>query len=71
MRQQLMTSCRVPPNLHFIIDDAEDVWVYSHKFDYIHARLMAGSFEDWPKFFRQAFKCVGHKRSFAGTITIH
>ena len=38
---------RVPPNLKFVIDDAEDEWIYQDKFDFIHARLMAGCFADW------------------------
>ncbi|KAK5108218.1 hypothetical protein LTR62_008674 [Meristemomyces frigidus] len=46
----------VPPNLKFIIDDAEDLWIYDQTFDYIHARLMAGCFADWPGFFRQAYQ---------------
>lgn len=49
---------RVPPNLNFVVDDAEDDWVYHEKFDYIHARLLAGCFADWPKFFRQAYEYV-------------
>ena len=36
--------------------DAEDTWLYQDKFDLIHARLMSGSFQDWPKFFRQAYE---------------
>ena len=46
----------VPPNLKFIVDDAEDTWLYQNKFDLIHARLMSGSFADWPNFFRQAYE---------------
>ncbi|WPG97566.1 Hypothetical protein R9X50_00034300 [Acrodontium crateriforme] len=46
----------VPPNLRFIIDDAEDPWMYDQPFDYIHARLMAGCFADWPHFFQQAYE---------------
>ena len=46
----------VPPNLKFVVDDAEDLWLYEKKFDFIHLRLMAGCFADWPKFFRQAFE---------------
>ncbi|KAF2770513.1 S-adenosyl-L-methionine-dependent methyltransferase [Teratosphaeria nubilosa] len=46
----------VPPNLKFVVDDAEDDWIYSAPFDFIHARLMAGCFADWPKFFRQAYE---------------
>ncbi|KAF1991867.1 S-adenosyl-L-methionine-dependent methyltransferase [Aulographum hederae CBS 113979] len=45
----------VPPNLTFVIDDAEEEWIYSHKFDYIHARLMAGSLSDWEKLIQAAF----------------
>lgn len=48
----------IPPNLKFVVDDAEDLWVYHHKFDYIHGRLMAGCFGDWPHFFRQAYEWV-------------
>jgi hypothetical protein len=55
--QQLPLSS-VPPNLKFIVDDAEDTWLYQDKFDLIHARLMSGSFQDWPKFFRQAYQWV-------------
>lgn len=46
----------MPPNLKFIVDDAEDLWVYHDKFDYIHLRLMAGTIADWPNFFRQAYE---------------
>ncbi|SMY22890.1 unnamed protein product [Zymoseptoria tritici ST99CH_1A5] len=46
----------VPPNLKFIIDDAEDAWLYPEKFDFIHARLMSGCFSDWPEFIRQAYE---------------
>lgn len=46
----------VPPNVKFMVDDAEDSWVFSKQFDLIHARLMAGSFADWPFFFSEAYK---------------
>jgi len=49
-------NSRIPPNVKFIVDDAEDLWVYQQKFDFIHLRLMAGCFADWPKFFRQAYE---------------
>lgn len=45
----------VPPNIKFLIDDAEDEWLYEEKFDLIHARLMAGCFADWPSFFQKSF----------------
>ncbi|KXT02650.1 hypothetical protein AC578_1143 [Pseudocercospora eumusae] len=46
----------VPPNVKFVVDDAEDMWLYQEKFDFIHARLMSGCFADWPGFIRQSFE---------------
>ncbi|KAK5130728.1 hypothetical protein LTR08_001715 [Meristemomyces frigidus] len=46
----------VPPNLKFLVDDAEDLWIYDQPFDFIHARLMAGCFADWPNVMRQAYQ---------------
>ncbi|KAH8681205.1 S-adenosyl-L-methionine-dependent methyltransferase [Xylariales sp. PMI_506] len=36
---------RIPTNLQFEIDDAEDPWVYRHKFDLIHGRSHLFSFQ--------------------------
>ena len=44
--------------MRFIIDDAEDIWVFPDRFDLIHARLMVGGFKNWPKFFREAYRYV-------------
>ncbi|KAI5361823.1 Putative S-adenosyl-L-methionine-dependent methyltransferase [Septoria linicola] len=46
----------VPPNVKFVVDDAEDAWLYQEKFDFIHARLMSGCFADWPSFIRQSYE---------------
>ncbi|KAF2258124.1 S-adenosyl-L-methionine-dependent methyltransferase [Lojkania enalia] len=46
----------VPPNVKFEVDDLEDEWVYSSKFDYIHCRYMVCTIRDWPKLMRQAYK---------------
>ena len=46
----------VPPNVKFIIDDAEEQWVFSHKFDYVHVRVMIISLHDWSRFVRQGFE---------------
>ncbi|KAH7327120.1 S-adenosyl-L-methionine-dependent methyltransferase [Rhexocercosporidium sp. MPI-PUGE-AT-0058] len=46
----------VPSNAKFEIDDPEEPWSFSEKFDYIHSRMMTGSFANWPKFFEQAFE---------------
>jgi trans-aconitate methyltransferase len=45
-----------PPNCKFIIDNAEDEWLYGTSFDLIHWRVLAGSIRDWPRMFEQAFK---------------
>lgn len=39
----------VPPNCHFEVDDAEDEWVYSYKFDYVHGRYICPFLADIPK----------------------
>jgi len=36
----------VPPNCHFEVDDAEDEWNYSQRFDLIHGRALVTCFED-------------------------
>ncbi|RDW58896.1 S-adenosyl-L-methionine-dependent methyltransferase-3 [Coleophoma cylindrospora] len=46
----------VPPNLVFQIDDLEEQWTFSHKFDFIYSRMMVGSFQDWDRFFAQSFE---------------
>lgn len=45
---------RVPPNLEFQIDDAEDIWTFHDQFDYIHIRSLAGAIGDWKRLFQQA-----------------
>ncbi|PBP24865.1 hypothetical protein BUE80_DR004213 [Diplocarpon rosae] len=46
----------VPPNLSFEIDDIEETWTYSYKFDFIHSRMMVGSIGNWPKLFERAYE---------------
>jgi hypothetical protein len=36
----------VPPNCHFEVDDVEDEWTYSQKFDLIHGRALVTCFKD-------------------------
>lgn len=45
----------VPANCRFEIDDAEDEWLYSQKFDYIHGRYMCAFLSDFPKLFRNIY----------------
>ncbi|KAF9872378.1 methyltransferase domain-containing protein [Colletotrichum karsti] len=46
----------VPPNVTFYVDDLEDDWTYSYKFDFIYGRMLTGSIGDWPRFMRQSFE---------------
>ncbi|KAK2795948.1 hypothetical protein FQN51_009606 [Onygenales sp. PD_10] len=49
----------VPPNLKFIIDDAEDEWGYeSVPFDFIHARYLAGGVKNMPRLLEQCYRCT-------------
>ncbi|KAI5456249.1 S-adenosyl-L-methionine-dependent methyltransferase [Mariannaea sp. PMI_226] len=56
----------IPPNVTFYVDDLEEPWDFSTKFDFIFARFLTGSIRDWPKFFSQSFKFL----SPGGTIEL-
>ncbi|KAJ5719829.1 hypothetical protein N7493_006707 [Penicillium malachiteum] len=47
----------VPPNLRFLVDDAESPWLFSstRPFDFIHIRDLGGSIADWPRLLNQAY----------------
>ncbi|KAJ9642346.1 hypothetical protein H2199_004726 [Coniosporium tulheliwenetii] len=51
-----LTSPSVPPNCTFEIDDCEEPWTFSQKFDYIHGRMMIGAFGDWPNVFKNVYE---------------
>jgi hypothetical protein len=45
----------VPPNVRFIVDDAEDEWPYrAGSFDFVHARHVCMAIKDWPRLVQQA-----------------
>ncbi|PHH74341.1 hypothetical protein CDD83_4581 [Cordyceps sp. RAO-2017] len=46
----------VPPNVSFYIDDIEDDWTFTYKFDLVYARMLTASISDWPRFFQQSFE---------------
>ncbi|KAH8896408.1 S-adenosyl-L-methionine-dependent methyltransferase [Thozetella sp. PMI_491] len=46
----------VPPNLTYFVDDIEETWTFSNKFDFIYGRMLTGSFANWPRFFEQSFE---------------
>ena len=47
---------RVPANVKFEIDDAEEPWTFNEGFDFVHMRYLAAAIADWPKLMRQAFE---------------
>jgi SAM-dependent methyltransferase len=48
----------IPPNLQFEINDAEDEWVFSQKFDYIHGRALVTCFTDPSFVIAEAYKSL-------------
>ena len=47
---------RVPNNVKFEVDDAEQPWTFQKPFDFIHVRYMSAAITDWPKLMRQAYE---------------
>ncbi|KAM3076594.1 hypothetical protein ACMFMG_007400 [Clarireedia jacksonii] len=45
----------VPPNAQFQVDDAEEDWTFEEQFDFIYARMMTGSIQNWDRFFDQCY----------------
>ncbi|OCK80010.1 S-adenosyl-L-methionine-dependent methyltransferase [Lepidopterella palustris CBS 459.81] len=45
----------VPPNCSFLIDDADNDWVFHSPFDFIHTRAMVAAFKNWSRFFEQSY----------------
>jgi hypothetical protein len=40
----------------FFIDDIEDEWTFSSKFDFVFSRMLTASIADWPKLMAQSFE---------------
>lgn len=49
------TASSVPPNCQFEVEDVEDEWTYSQRFDLIHGRLLVSCFKDPQSVLEQAF----------------
>lgn len=58
---------QVPPNCHFLVDDAEKTWDDSKKYNLVHLRYMEGAFTDWPWIFEQAMTVLEP----GGIIEVH
>ncbi|KAF7556943.1 hypothetical protein G7Z17_g988 [Cylindrodendrum hubeiense] len=49
----------VPPNVRFMVDDAEAEWLHAPgTFDYIHIRHMTSSIRNWPNLVTQAYQAL-------------
>jgi SAM-dependent methyltransferase len=48
----------VPPNVSFHVDDLEDDWTFSEKFDFIFSRFMTGSIRNWSKYLKQCYESL-------------
>ncbi|PGH00830.1 hypothetical protein AJ79_08081 [Helicocarpus griseus UAMH5409] len=47
----------VPPNVRFMVDDAESPWLHpDNHFDYVHIRHLASAIKDFPKLFQVAYQ---------------
>jgi SAM-dependent methyltransferase len=48
----------IPSNVQFEICDAEEEWLFSTKFNYIHGRMLTVCFRDVKEVFRNAFEAL-------------
>ncbi|CAG8975216.1 hypothetical protein HYALB_00004277 [Hymenoscyphus albidus] len=48
----------LPPNSSLVKGDLESPWPLDEKFDFVHARFLAGCLEKWPQFFQQCYEYV-------------
>ena len=58
----------VPPNLIFEVDDVEEPWAYTDRFDYIHMRSLSGSIADWGNLLKNTYKYVYPSRCLLGSF---
>ena len=47
-----------PANCEFLIDNAEQDWIFEERFDFVHSRMLLMGIHDWPRFFRQAWDAL-------------
>lgn len=46
----------LPPNLTFVREDSEELWVFDREFDYVRWRLMFSCFNDYEAMFAKIFE---------------
>lgn len=64
----------VPPNVKFLVDDAEAPWLFGqNSIDLVHLRNMSTAIKDWPALFAQAYRynlsCSWRTREYYGLVT--
>lgn len=48
----------IPPNVQFEIDDWDDDWTYTQKFDLVHNRFNSTAVSNWPSLARKSFEAL-------------
>lgn len=48
----------MPPNCQFIVDNAEQEWIFGQRFDFVHSRMLLMGIHDWSRYFTQAWNNV-------------
>jgi hypothetical protein len=56
-----LTHFSLPPNVSFLVDEANEPWVFKQKFDFIHTRQLHCAVEE-KKLMKQALEYVVYKR---------
>lgn len=54
-----MRPAETPAKCILYIDNVNNLWTWGgNRFDWVHARGLAGAVNDWPKFFGQVMECL-------------
>lgn len=64
----------IPPNVSFEVDDLEEPWTFSQKFDFIFGRMLVGGIRNFPRLFEQSFENLnpgGWIELQDGTLPVH
>jgi ubiquinone/menaquinone biosynthesis C-methylase UbiE len=46
---------KTPPNCNWLVDNAEQEWIFDVKFDYVHSRMLLLGIHDWDRYLEQAY----------------
>ncbi|KAF3928563.1 hypothetical protein AA313_de0200150 [Arthrobotrys entomopaga] len=61
----------VPPNVTFEIDDFNEEWLQpSNHFDFVHARALYGSVQDWSQFLKNVYRVLKPGAWFESVETV-